>query len=151
MSDYGRAVKLDTTSFKGDKVGLWRWRDDFQNDFAARMDWCEMPYENANHPPVAVSNQPGNITVKSGQGFTLDAAGSTDPDGDNLSFLWFHYPEAGSFNKPIHVGTENLASHWIVAPEVAREETAHFILRVTDKGKPSLSRYKRVIVTILPK
>ncbi|HEY4198248.1 MAG TPA: hypothetical protein VGM63_22060 [Mucilaginibacter sp.] len=27
----------------------------------------------------------------------------------------------------------------------------HFILRVTDKGTPALTRYKRVIVTVLPK
>lgn len=150
-SDYGRAVKFDTTSFSGDKVSLWRWRDDFQNDFAARMDWCQMSFEKTNHPPVAVSNQPEKITVKSGQGFTLDASKSTDPDGDNLSFLWFHYSEAGTYRKPIKVGTENLVAQWIVAPEVTKEETAHFILRVTDKGTPSLSRYKRVIVTILPK
>src|SRR5690606_2446650 len=150
-SDYGRAIRFDTTSFTGTKVSLWRWRDDFQNDFAARMDWCQVSYEQANHPPVTVSNQPQRITVKSGQGFSLDASGSFDPDGDNLSFLWFHYPEAGSYRKPIHVGTENLKAHWVTAPEVTKEETAHFILRVTDKGTPSLSRYQRIIVTILPK
>jgi hypothetical protein len=37
------------------------------------------------------------------------------------------------------------------APKVDKEETAHFILKVTDKGEPQLSRYKRVIVTIKPK
>lgn len=37
------------------------------------------------------------------------------------------------------------------APVVDKEETAHFILKVTDKGEPRLSRYKRVIVTIKPK
>jgi len=29
-------------------------------------------------------------------------------------------------------------------------ETMHIILRVTDKGTPPLSRYKRIIVTITP-
>jgi hypothetical protein len=33
---------------------------------------------------------------------------------------------------------------------VDKEVTAHFILRLTDKGSPQLSRYKRVIVTITP-
>ena len=41
--------------------------------------------------------------------------------------------------------------HSIEAPEVSKPETAHFILKVTDRGTPALSRYKRVIVTILPK
>ena len=39
---------------------------------------------------------------------------------------------------------------YYTAPEVDKEETAHFILKVTDKGEPQLSRYKRVIVTIVP-
>lgn len=151
-AEYGRTVKSDTGTFSGNKVTLWRWRDDFQNDFAARMDWCTMSYEDANHPPVPVLNSPEEITVKSGEGFSISAATSTDPDGDNLSFLWFHYPEAGSLRNSIRLGSaENLSSIWVVAPEVQKKETAHFILRVTDKGDPQLTRYKRVIVTIVPK
>lgn len=148
---YGRAVKRDTIMFSDNKVTLWRWREDFQNDFAARMDWCLKSYENANHAPIATLNHSDRITVKSGKGFSLDASLSTDPDGDNLSFVWFHYPEAGSYATVINPGTENLVRHWVIAPEVKKTETAHFILRVTDKGHPALSQYRRVIVTIQPK
>ena len=150
-SEYGRTVKQDTTKFNGFKVTLWRWRDDFQNDFAARMDWCVKSYEEANHPPVPVLDHPEQITVKSGEGFGLNAYNSYDPDGDNLSFLWFNYPEAGSYKKQINLnGAENAHSAYIIAPEVDKKETAHFILKVTDKGEPQLSRYKRIIVTINP-
>ena len=45
VSDHGRAVKRSETSFTGNKVILWRWRDEIQNDFAARMDWCIKPDE----------------------------------------------------------------------------------------------------------
>lgn len=149
--EYGRTVKPDTITFWDNKVTLWRWRDDFQNDFAARMDWCINSYEDANHHPVIVLSQPEVITVKSGQGFGLDAFGTTDPDGDSFSFLWFNYPEAGTYKKPIKIeGTENAHGAYIIAPKVDKEETAHFILRVTDKGDPQLSSYKRVIVTIKP-
>ncbi len=151
-NDYGRAVRLDTTSNVGSKVGLWRWREDFQNDFAARMDWCSKSYKEANHPPVPVLAHPNEITVRSGDVFCLDAFGSSDPDGDNLSFLWLQYPEAGSYKKPIQInGAENLARLFITAPEVERNETVHFIVKVTDKGTPPLSRYARVIVNIQPK
>jgi len=151
-NEYGRAVRKDTVSFTDNKVTLWRWRDDFQNDFAARMDWCIKSYQEANHPPVPVLGHPEQITVKSGEGFGLGASGTTDPDGDNLSYLWFNYPEAGSYKKLIKIDSaENARGVYVIAPEVEKNETAHFILRVTDKGKPQLSRYKRVIVNVLPK
>ena len=150
--EYGRAVGRDTATFTGYKETLWRWRDDFQNDFAARMDWCVKSYREANHPPVPVLGHPEQITVKSGEDFGLDAFASYDPDGDNLSFMWFNYPEAGSLKDEVRVeGAENTHGIYVVAPEVEKEETVHFILKVTDKGEPRLSRYKRVIVTIVPK
>ncbi|MDZ7606420.1 MAG: DUF1593 domain-containing protein [Cyclobacteriaceae bacterium] len=150
-SDYGRTVKPDTQTFEGFKETLWRWRDDFQNDFAARMDWCTKSYQEANHPPVVVLSHPELLTVKSGEGFSLDAFNSSDPDGDNLSFLWFHYPEAGSYKKIVSVGAENVHGVYVTAPEVQKKETLHFIVKVSDKGTPALSRYKRVIVTVIPK
>ena len=148
---YGRAVKRDTASFTGNKVTIWRWRDDFQNDFAARMDWTFKSYKEANHPPVPALAHSVNISVKSGETFMLDATGTTDPDGDNLSYLWFQYPEAGTYKGVIRFpGAENIYRVRLVAPKVDKQETVHFILKVTDKGTPCLSRYKRVIVQVNP-
>ncbi len=151
FNEYGRAVRLDTATFTSNKASLWRWRDDFQNDFAARMSWCTESYKEANHPPVPELLIPEHITVRSGEGFSLDAI-ATDPDGDNLSYLWINYPEAGSYKESIKINSaENMHNAYVIAPEVEKEETTQFILRVTDKGKPPLSRYKRVIVDIIPK
>jgi hypothetical protein len=151
-SQFGRAVRLTDKTFNDNHVTLWRWRDDFQNDFAARIQWCTKSYTQANHPPVPLMAHPDRLTVKSGTGFGLDASGTTDPDGDSLSYLWFNYPEAGSYKHLIKIDSaENVRGVWVLAPEVERTETAHFILKVTDKGSPPLSRYKRVIVTIVPK
>ena len=152
FNEYGRAVRMDTATFTNNKVTLWRWRDDFQNDFAARMDWCTKSYREANHPPVPGLGHPEEIPVKSGEVFFLDARGTTDPDGDNLSYVWFQYPEVGSYKKSIKIlSAENLYRVAVIAPEVEKKETALFILKVTDKGKPPLSRYRRVIVSIIPK
>jgi hypothetical protein len=150
QKEYGRAVGKDSITFNGYKETLWRWRDDFQNDFAARMDWCVKSYNEANHPPVPVLTHPDGFTVKSAEGFGLDAFDSIDPDGDNLSFLWFHYPEAGTYKGKINLGAENAHGVYVTAPEVEKEETIHFIIKVTDKGTPALSRYKRVIVRVVP-
>jgi hypothetical protein len=150
-NEYGRNVKPDTVSFKDNKVTLWRWRDDFQNDFAARMDWCTKSYNESNHAPVIALNSPEQITVKSGERFLMDAFDTKDPDGDSFSFLWFNYPEAGTYKKYIKIeGAENAHGAYVTAPEVDKEVTAHFILKVTDRGEPNLSSYKRVIVTIRP-
>ena len=149
--EYGRATRPGGTSFRDFKAALWRWRDDFQNDFAARMDWCVKPPAEANHPPVPALAHADRITVRSGEGFGLSAQGTTDPDGDSLSYFWFPYREAGSFKGPVTIdGAENAVGAWITAPKVERPETVHVILRVTDKGSPPLSRYARVIVTIIP-
>lgn len=150
-SEYKRAIEKSEKSYSGNAVTLWRWRDDFQNDFAARMDWCVLSFEEANHPPVPHLNHSEEITVKSGQGVTLDAYGSSDPDGDSISYLWFNYPEAGTYSEAISTGgAENADRFSFTAPQVDKVVTAHFILKVTDKGSPALSRYKRVIVTIEP-
>jgi len=150
-NDFGRVVKLDSSQYNDNKATLWRWRQDFQNDFAARINWCVTEYKNANHPPVPVLKQLEEITVKSGQGFGLDASDSYDPDGDSFSYLWFYYPEAGTYKRPVKISPENYNNVWITAPVVENKETIHIVLKITDKGTPNLSRYKRVIVTILPK
>lgn len=150
-ADYGRAMKPGDMVFSDAKVTLWRWRDDFQNDFAARMDWTVKPVAASNHPPRPALSHPDRFTVKSGQGFGLDAGGTTDPDGDSLSYLWFTYPEAGTFKGKIDISAENAIGVWVKAPIVDAPQTIHFILRVSDKGTPSLTRYRRIIVTVTPK
>ncbi|WP_461039417.1 DUF1593 domain-containing protein [Spirosoma harenae] len=131
---------------------IWRWRQDFQNDFAARMAWCTKAYPQANHPPVPKLAHSDKLTVKSGEQFHLNAAGTTDPDGDSMSYLWFQYPEAGTYPQLVSFRpyASNLYDVPVTAPTVEKAQTIHFILKVTDKGTPALTRYKRVIVEVLP-
>jgi hypothetical protein len=148
--EYGRATQTAGKPIRDFRATIWRWRDDFQNDFAARMDWTTKSYREANHPPVIVLDQAEAFTVRSGEPFRLGAH-ATDPDGDSVSYYWFQYPEAGSYKKAVPFSVaENLAQVDLVVPKVDKAETIHFILRVTDKGNPPLSCYKRVIVTVTP-
>ena len=151
QQEYGRSVKPHDKASIGYRTTIWRWRKDFQNDFAARMDWTTKPYTGANHPPVVKLDPGERLTVRSGESFMMSAAGSSDPDGDSLSYLWFQYPEAGSYKQQIKLGyAENYPTVTGQAPMVTKEESAHFIVKVTDKGSPALTRYGRVIVTIVP-
>lgn len=131
---------------------IWRWRTAFQNDFFARMDWCVAPtYSKANHPPQVVLNHANELTVKSGSQVVLSGKGS-DPDKDNLSYKWLFYKEVGSLNANSFVLTNSTAEEIkFTAPSVSQAKTMHFILEVTDNGTPALTRYKRVIVNVLPK
>ncbi len=149
QAEHGRATRWREPEHKDFLVTLWRWRDDFQNDFAARMDWTVKPVAEANHPPVVVLSQPVQLSLRSGQGVFVDAGDSSDPDGDSLGFNWFHYPEAGTFEGDLSP-LPNQAANWIVAPRVERTKTLHVVLRVSDKGSPPLARYARIIVTVEP-
>ena len=152
QAKWGRTIVKDTATYKSNHVTIWRWREDFQNDFAARMVWCTNDYKHANHPPAVKLKTPEQFTVKSGETFTLDGSASYDPDGDGLSYQWLQYPEAGTLKQEIVIEPENIATtQEIKAPQVDGPQTVHFILKVTDKGTPRLTRYERVIVTILPK
>lgn len=134
------------------KATIWRWRQAYQNDFAARMDWCVKPYAAANHPPVATLGHAPALTARSGERVTLSAKGSTDPDGHQLSYEWILYLEAGSYlgsRVPV-VQNKQQPEAAFVAPKVEKPETIHFILAVTDNGVPALTRYQRVILTVLP-
>jgi hypothetical protein len=116
------------------------------------MDWTVKSYAECNHPPIVKLAHPDRFTVKSGQAFHLNAKGTSDPDGDSVSYLWFQYQEAGSYkgNISFRPYSPNLYDLPVTAPKVDKPETLHFILQVTDKGTPSLTRYKRVIVTVEP-
>ena len=92
-------------------------------------------------------------------GVDLSAVGSTDPDGDALSYEWFVYGEAGTFvtsaarsGQPVTIRNFDQPRAWFTVPttRVLRHGTLHIILAVTDHGTPRLTRYSRVIVTVAP-
>ena len=143
---------VDGNFHTSNKATLWRWREAFQNDFAARMDWTIKSYKEANHPPKAILKHANSLRVKSGEKVTLNAEGSMDPDGNTLAYQWIYYPEPGSYNSKESLGIENLnaVSTFFTAPKVTEPQTIHIILAVTDNGKPALTRYQRVIVTVFP-
>lgn len=144
---------IDKKPYGGNRETIWRWRTEFQNDFAARMMWTTKNFSECNHPPVPMLAHSNHITAKSGEQFRLSAAGTTDPDGDSMSYLWFPYKEAGTYKGTVSFRpyAPNLYELPVTAPVVDSVQTIHFILKVTDKGTPSLTRYKRVIVTVVPK
>jgi hypothetical protein len=173
--EFGRATSQDTVvgwdgrSHTSDQASIWRWREEFQNDFAARMDWTIKDFAHANHNPVVVVNStegtgPIEVDAAAGQTVTLDAKGTKDPDnGQSLSYRWFIYPEAGltgthgaevtlaGVDGPVAKATIQSACRplWLNGFIPCRGEgVAHIILAVTDNGSPRLTSYRRVILKV---
>ena len=93
VADYDPHSKRFESSYT-----LTRWFDDIQNDFAARVDWClAEKYEDANHAPSVEIQEGIDVSAALGETVTLTAVGS-DPDGDNLTYRWWRYFEADSYD-----------------------------------------------------
>ena len=159
---------VDGKEHVSDQATIWRWREEFQNDFAARMAWTVADYKHANHNPVVdVNGQTGTapifVDAEVGKPITLDASGSKDPDGQRLQYKWFHYAEAGGTGtnlaivtlsgantaKAVVTPTAVCRANWLqAAPKCSGTGTAHIILAVTDDGTPRLTSYRRVILLV---
>lgn len=141
----------DGRTESSNQATIWRWREAYQHDFAARMDWnIAGDFKEANHNPVAVLN--GNAgkavataKIKAGEKVAFSTKGSSDPDGDKLTFRWFVYREAGSGG---NVKVENPESEEIsfTMPELRNDQSLHIILEVKDDGNPALFSYRRIIL-----
>jgi hypothetical protein len=140
------------TTTNRDNTAL-RWAVALQNDFRSRLEWCVAERSrDANHPPVPhcqgdVSDRVLKVNATVGKPLTLDASGSTDPDGDRLSNRWYVYPESGSYRGTAAVGEPTSVKAVLDVPTDAAGKTIHVILETTDDGKPALTRYRRVVVT----
>jgi hypothetical protein len=132
---------------------LFRWREEYQNDFAARIRWTTLPYSEANHNPVLVvdGDSSRNILyrrVNPGSSYYFDAKGSSDPDGDSISFEWFYYKEPGSYKGNISVTDSSSQRVMINIPNDAAGTEIHIILKARDNGTPNLFSYRRIVCSV---
>lgn len=152
---------VDGNWHTGNKPTIWRWRAAYQNDFAARMEWTVKSYADANHPPVARLATADRLTAAQGDVVTLSAEGSSDPDGDALTYQWFVYNEAGTFvtsqgktGYPVQIEGADKAVAKLTVPNsrVFRSGQMQVILAVTDApaNKPPITRYRRAVIDVRP-
>jgi hypothetical protein len=128
---------------------MWRWSEAFQNDWAARADWCVKAYGQANHPPVVKLAHTRDIKLRSGNKVSLSAKGTTDPDGDELTYRWWQYKEADTYNGTVEIrNTKQQDASFTVPGDASNGETIHIICEVMDSGTPPLTRYQRVVVEV---
>lgn len=137
-------------------TAIKRWSEGYNNDFAARMDWSiTSKFEDANHHPIAVLNgdksrQVLEMTASVGSTIKLSAAGSTDPDGNSLTYSWSFYDKPSSYDRAVSIINNSSSIATVKIPENAGGKTIHIILEVHDNGTPNLYAYRRMIVNVQP-
>ncbi|KAF2261225.1 DUF1593-domain-containing protein [Lojkania enalia] len=175
-----RVVGKDGKIYTSNHATIWRWRDAFQNDFAARIQWTLTPHiSKANHHPVISINDsaPGPAVVRlnaeAGSTVILDASKTYDPDNDKLAFKWFHYKEPSATQWHVDLEVADLAIKklnregtrvevTVPPPEkcaidkstgkaVEKGQLLHLVLEVTDNGTPPLTSYRRILIQVTNK
>ncbi|CBX91495.1 similar to signal peptide [Plenodomus lingam JN3] len=180
-SDAADRVVVQGRTYTSNHATIWRWRDAFQNDFAARMRWTtEAEFANANHHPVITVNDlcglaPVRIEAEAGSTITLDTKGTYHPNGSAMTFKWWHYrePSATQWSVEAEVAEVGItavdkgcegkkvqvklppAEHCAVELQskkpVAQGQLLHLILEVTGEGELNLTSYRRVLIQVTNK
>ena len=123
---------------------IWRWREDFQNDFANRMRWCvHDSFDKCKHPPI-IDKYNMSISAKRNEPVSLSFH-ATSPDHDKIIYEWFHYPEAGGNDFSIEL-TTNESEASFSAPD--KECTVHIIAKVYGDYLNPFVSYVRFVVNI---
>jgi hypothetical protein len=147
----GEHVK-DLNSFTGTEDKNFpqtRWIAAIQNDFAARADWCVADLKNANHAPKVSITGKNQMTAKPGEAIKISSKVS-DPDKNSVAISWWQYFEADSYAGKITIKDPKATSAEFIIPKDAKPgDEIHVILEATDSGSPALTRYQRVVVSVI--
>jgi hypothetical protein len=117
-----------------------------QRDFANRLKWSVTPsYAGANHAPV-VSVAGLDRRAAAGDTVTLNNT-VTDPDGNAVTTKWWEYKDVDTYPGAVTF----TGSSFVVPADAKPGQTIHAVLEATDNGAPALTRYARVVVTVVAK
>nr|WP_246463375.1 nucleoside hydrolase-like domain-containing protein [Nitrospirillum iridis] len=158
------AVGADGSPHRSAQATIWRWREAYQNDFAARIGWTLTPDARAGrHPPVVVVNgqegtAPLEVSLKPGDSLALDASASRSPDGGAVTFRWWQYKEPSTWQDAVVVvpdlliqgadGAKAVVTVPTARPMLPGPQRLHVILEVRGGGDLPLTRYRRVIIDV---
>jgi hypothetical protein len=137
---------------KVDKTELERWVPHVKNNFLNRLNYSLKNPGEVNHEPLAIVNKDKNkkvlrIKAMPGKIIKLDASGSSDQDGNKMTYNWYQYKRAGDYAGNIAINTPTAAVQNITLPQDIGDKEIHLILEVQDNGTPSLVTYRRIILS----
>jgi hypothetical protein len=131
---------------------LTRWIPDARKSFMNRLNWSVNNPAEVNHEPGIIingnkSNNVISIYSSPGKKIELDASDSFDPDGNDITFKWFRYENADSYEGSFEIVNPGEATQTIRLPEDLADKNIHLVLEVRDNGIPDLVSYRRIILS----
>lgn len=171
-----KVVGKNNQTFNSAQATIWRWRQAYQDEMSARVQWSvKSEYSVGNHPPVVSVNgscgsSPLELEVTPEETITLDASATYHPDANltgehELQFRWFHYRDVTADQNTVAVPQLNftlseggrkvqtqLPNKELGCPDTPSRPPGcyqyHIILEVTPSGDFPIRRYKRVILRV---
>ena len=121
-----------------------------ENGLAARLLWSLTPtYAGANHEPRVSVRGSSAVSARPGETIHLEGLAS-DPDGNAVSVRWWQWREVGTYPGKVTFANATALSTSVQVPtDAARGQTIQLVLEASDNGTPVLTRYQRVVVTVL--
>jgi hypothetical protein len=120
-----------------------------QNELAARIRWSVTPtYAGANHAPRVTLRTSAHVAARPGETVRLEGAAS-DPDGNAVRVRWWQWQDVDTYPGRVTIANPTaLAASFQVPNDAAAGQTIHLVLEATDDGRPAMTRYRRVVVTV---
>ncbi len=122
----------------------------FQEEWAARADWCVSGYSKCNHAPI-VSVEAKDLEAKAGTSVNINGT-VEDPDGDSYTAYWwideYTYSYSGE-SKNLQVWNPvSLSTSFTVPSDAQVGDRFCITLEVRDDSDAPMTRYAQIIVTV---
>jgi hypothetical protein len=73
----------------------------------------------------------------------------SDADGNGVAVRWWQWKDVGTYPGQVTISSPAALETTAQVPTDAKSgQTIHLILEATDNGKPALTRYQRVVITV---
>lgn len=121
-----------------------------QNGLAARMVWSVTPtYTGGNHEPTVSIRGSARISARPGETVRLQGV-TSDPDGNAVRVRWWQWKDVGTYPGQVPFSNPTALATTVQVPaDAAAGQTIQLVLEATDNGTPALTRYRRVVVSVV--
>jgi hypothetical protein len=120
-----------------------------QHEFAARMRWSVTPtYAGANHEPIVALRGSARVSARPGETVRVEAT-TADPDGNEVGVRWWRWKDVDTYPGDVSLSDPTARTMRLQVPHDAQQgQSIQLVLEATDDGRPPLTRYQRVVVSV---